>query len=130
MRAEAVIDLARQRLNHSGLGGVMLREANFIPTFSKYQGERCQGFQLHLTDRHKLCPFKVGLILLRTVSDLHRKSFEWLHTEDRYFFDFLTGTDKFRKLIKARSALGELLDLAQEGLSDFDITRRRYLLYP
>ncbi|MCD5401217.1 DUF1343 domain-containing protein [candidate division NPL-UPA2 bacterium] len=60
----------------------------------------------------------------------NRKSFEWLHTEDRYFFDFLTGTDKFRKLIKARSALRELLDLAQEGLSDFDTTRRRYLLYP
>lgn len=130
IRAKETIDTATRMLEDSELKGVILREANFIPVFSKYQAEECHGFQLHVTNRDKLYPFKVGLILLKTIADLHPESFEWLHTEDRYFFDFLTGTSKFRELIDAQSTAGKLLSLSQEGVHDFNMIRERYLLYP
>ena len=36
------------------LPGVILREAHFEPTFHKWAGEMCRGFQLHVTDREQL----------------------------------------------------------------------------
>lgn len=130
IKTKKTLDLTLQRLEDSGLKGVMLREASFIPVFSKYKDEECHGFQLHVAKRDGFHSFKVGLVLLKTISDLHPKSFKWLYTEGRYFFDFLTGTNKFRELIDDQSALEKLLSLSQEGIHDFDMLRRKYLLYP
>ncbi|HAV42315.1 MAG TPA: DUF1343 domain-containing protein, partial [Acidobacteria bacterium] len=46
-----------RKLNSLDLPGVIFREAWFTPTFSKYQGERCGGCQLHVIDRESFQPF-------------------------------------------------------------------------
>ena len=42
------------RLQDIELPGVILRTACFEPTFHKFAGELCRGFQLHVTDRQSL----------------------------------------------------------------------------
>lgn len=51
----------------AALPGSFLRETGFTPTFSKYQGEYCRGFQLHITDRNTFLPVKTGLVLLSLI---------------------------------------------------------------
>ena len=54
-------------MNDKKIPGVYFREVAFCPTFSKYQGERCEGVQIHVTDREIFEPFYTGLILWDTI---------------------------------------------------------------
>ena len=52
------------RLRHFESPGVILRTACFEPTFHKFAGELCRGFQLHVTDRLTFKPYATTLALL------------------------------------------------------------------
>ena len=55
------------RLQDIALPGVILREACFEPTFHKWAGELCRGFQLHVTDRRPSSPTYTTLALLSVI---------------------------------------------------------------
>ena len=44
------------------LPGVHFRRTSFCPTFSKHQGEMCQGVQMHVTDRECCNAFLISVI--------------------------------------------------------------------
>ncbi len=58
---QAVLDLMEEQ------EGVLLREAFFVPTFSKHEGQLCHGIRLHITDREAFSPFAVGMRLLDAI---------------------------------------------------------------
>ena len=93
LRADEVI----KYIESLGLLGFALRECCFVPTFSKYKGELCHGFQIHITDPDEFEPFSLGVYML----DYIRKTHEELKIRDEHsekaFINLLLGTDAFMK---------------------------------
>ena len=86
------------RLRDIELPGVILRTACFEPTFHKWAGELCRGFQLHVTDRRTFKPYYTTLALLAVIRGLYPGQFAWRQPPYEYEtvrlpFDLLTGDD-------------------------------------
>ena len=68
----------REAIKKEGLEeGVVLRPVAFAPTFDKWKGKRCYGFQIHLISPEKFRPVKFALRLIRLIAELFEK-FEFL----------------------------------------------------
>jgi len=114
-----------KKLNDLALPGVRFREAWFAPTFSKFQGERCRGAQVHVIDRTVFRPFQATLHIIKTVRDLYPDKFQF-HEE---YFDWMMGTDKVRKALQSGEPVPSIIRGLEKGLQDFEALRRPYLLY-
>jgi uncharacterized protein YbbC (DUF1343 family) len=115
--------------------GVIFREVVFEPTFHKWQGQPCRGFQLHVTDRAAFKPYATTLALLRAVLRLHPDAFAWReppyeYETERLPFDLLTGDAVLRQALERGVPVPELEAAWQGELADFLARRRPYLLYP
>ena len=85
-------------MNAKKLPGVRFREADFVPTFSKYQGEHCRGLQLHITDLQAFQSFRTSLLLMQVIRDTHEAfAFPKRKDMDAYHIDLLLGKDTLRK---------------------------------
>ncbi len=60
-------------LQQLSLPGVCLRPVAFEPTFDKWQGQTCYGFQLHVTDPHRFRPVRTTLLILRLIKEREEK---------------------------------------------------------
>src|SRR5699024_6674067 len=64
-------------LNNRDLPGVTFRATGFTPTFSKHEGEMCNGVQLHITDRDAFQPVATGVHLIHAMKHLPNSEFQW-----------------------------------------------------
>jgi uncharacterized protein YbbC (DUF1343 family) len=113
-----------RRLRALDLPGVAFRQAYFIPTFHKYQGELCAGVQLHVTDRNAFQPIRTTLHLISAIRSLHPQ-----HLEFRSYFDSLMGTDTVRKQLESGVDVDSIVAGFTPDLQHFDKLRAKYLLY-
>jgi uncharacterized protein YbbC (DUF1343 family) len=116
------------------LPGVVLREAVFEPTFHKWAGRVCLGFQLHITDRRAFKPYYTTLALLRAILSLYPEQFSWRqppyeYETERLPFDLLTGDPAVRQALESGAPVTELEASWQGELRQFRETRRQFLLY-
>jgi uncharacterized protein YbbC (DUF1343 family) len=114
-----------ERLNRLGLNGVYFRPQAFTPTFSKYQGELCNGVQVHVIDREKFEPLLATLHLIAAVRRLYPDNFAITAA----IFDRLAGTARLREQLLTGVPPETILESWQHGLKSFDALRRKYLLY-
>jgi uncharacterized protein YbbC (DUF1343 family) len=117
------------------LPGVILRTACFEPTFHKFAGELCRGFQLHVTDRRTFKPYFTTLALLGIIRELYPEQFAWRqppyeYENERLPIDLLTGDDAVRRALENGLRVPELESAWQEDLNRFMEVRREFLLYP
>jgi uncharacterized protein YbbC (DUF1343 family) len=117
------------------LPGVILRTACFEPTFHKWAGELCRGFQLHVTDRRTFKPYYTTLCLLTAIRQLYPDRFAWRQPPYEYEtvrlpFDLLTGDDMIRKGLENGLTVAEMESAWQEDLGRFLEVRREFLMYP
>ena len=117
------------------LPGVILREASFEPTFHKWAGELCQGFQLHVTDRRIFKPYYTTLYLLGLIRQLYPEQFAWRpppyeYETERLPIDLLTGDASIREALDQGVPVADLEAVWQEDLNRFMEVRREFLLYP
>jgi uncharacterized protein YbbC (DUF1343 family) len=103
----------RARFEKRRLPGCVLREHDFQPTFHKWRGEVCRGFQIHVTDAARYQPYLTTLALLQDVVSLHGDRFAWKqppyeYVTDRLPIDVLTGDPRVREAIDAGEGLREL----------------------
>jgi uncharacterized protein YbbC (DUF1343 family) len=117
------------------LPGVVLREASFEPTFHKWAGELCRGFQLHVTDRQRFKPYYITLALLAAIREIYPEQFAWRqppyeYETERLPIDLLTGDAAIRLGLEQGMSAAELEESWQEDLGRFMETRREFLLYP
>ena len=103
----------RQELQRLPLPGVAWREVSFIPTFDKFVGERCEGLQIHVTDRASYLPVLTSAVLITTVRRLFPASFGWRpgayeFVRDIPAIDLLGGSPRLRELIEREASLDEL----------------------
>jgi uncharacterized protein YbbC (DUF1343 family) len=103
----------RRRFESRRLRGMILREMVFEPTFHKWSGEACRGFQIHVTDPAAYRPYRTTLGLLQDVFAEHGDRFEWKkppyeYVTDRLPIDVLTGDPGVRKALVGGADLREL----------------------
>lgn len=96
-----------------GLEGVLLRPVCFEPTFDKWRGNLCNGFQIHVTDREKLRPYRLGLCLLQAFLNVHPEEFRWLDPPYEY--------EREKLPISILLGNGELRQVLEEGKDPEDL---------
>jgi uncharacterized protein YbbC (DUF1343 family) len=95
------------------LPGVVLREQPFQPTFQKWSGKLCFGFQIQVTGRKAFRPYLTTLSILQDVLAEHRLDFIWKqppyeYVTDKLPVDVLTGDPAVRKVLESGSSLSRL----------------------
>ncbi len=116
------------------LPGVVLREVGFEPTFHKWAGEFCHGFQFHVTDRRAFKPYFTTLALLSVIRRLYPEDFAWRqppyeYETERLPIDLLTGDATIREGIDAGQSIAELEAAWQPDLDGFLKTSQEFWLY-
>ncbi len=116
------------------LEGFVLRPVNFIPTFQKHRGVSCGGFQIHVTDRQKFQPWKVGQLLCQSLYQQLQEDFKWKDPPYEYEYeilpiDILNGSDKLRLWVEQSGSFGRLLEIEKSNWDDFQQKRAQVLLY-
>lgn len=117
--------LLTKTLNDLKLPGVQFREARFVPSFSKYQGQICQGVQIHVTDRTRYKPFETSMHIIKSIMDSHTGRFLF----HAVYFDKIMGTRTVREGLEEHRDVSEIVKKFCPGLDDFSSLRKPHLLY-
>ena len=114
--------------------GAILREQFFEPTFNKWKGKRCGGFQIHVTEPQLFRPYRFTLSLIAAMFRTYPEEFEWSQPPYEYEYhklpaDLLIGNQKVRQAIEAGISYDELNVLLEEDEQAFQAARGAWLLY-
>jgi uncharacterized protein YbbC (DUF1343 family) len=128
-------DFFAERLHHPALQGAVLRTAVFIPTFDKYAGQTCNGFQIHVRDPHTFLPWTFGQALMQALYQFMGPDFTWRQPPFEYVYDrlptdLLNGSDQPRLWIEQQGTLEDLRAIEQQGYPAFLAQRQSVLMYP
>lgn len=112
--------------------GVLLQPYRFRPTFDKYRGDVCSGFQIQIIDPQRVRSFRLTVEILNVLADLYADHFQWLEPPYEYEYvkppiDILYGSDLLRRLL----AQDGPLDSCELGLAcELDSTAWRARVLP
>ncbi|MBD3207115.1 DUF1343 domain-containing protein [Candidatus Bathyarchaeota archaeon] len=117
-------------LNRMGIQGVRFRSCFFTPTFWRYEERRCEGVQVHVTDRDSFESVKTGLHMISTAIEIY-PDFEFNEPtyDRRRHFDLLAGSDKLREDLQQGKPVEKIIDEWYTPLKRFEKKRERYLIY-
>lgn len=121
-----------ERLNQQGLEGVIFRPTGFTPWTSKHAGNACGGVQLHVTDRLRFQPLRVGLHLLAACRDLFPDNFQFLASTragSPAHIDLLMGSAAVREGLTQGAAPADLYAGWHAIEADYVEVARPYWLY-
>lgn len=116
-------------MNGKKLPGVLFRPVHFKPTTSKYNGEKCEGIQVHITDYNQLLAVDTGIELLYQVAEDYSDKFEFLPPYKdgaRQFIDLLSGDDAIRT---GRMSKKLLLESYKHESSEFKRIKEQFHIY-
>jgi len=121
-------------LGGNRLPGATLRPAAFEPTFNKWSGSRCNGFQIHVTDPYEFKPYITTLKLLQAVIFHHNQMFQWKHPPYEYEFkrlpiDLIIGDKDIRQRIENLDEISAIEKSWLKNLEAFAETSRKFHLY-
>ena len=116
-------------LNRLHLPGIYFRPMYFKPYYFRYQGQNCQGVQLHVTDRDTFSPYVTGLYIMKTHMDLYPDHDLFANQNRIGMFNRVMGTDKIMKMLQDEVPVEEIEQSWQADLQKFMETRAKYLLY-
>jgi len=121
-------------LEGNKLPGATLRPAAFEPTFNKWSGSRCNGFQIHVTDPYEFKPYITTLKLLQAVIFHHNQMFQWKHPPYEYEFkrlpiDLIIGDKDIRQRIENLDEISAIEKSWLKNLEAFAETSRKFHLY-
>jgi uncharacterized protein YbbC (DUF1343 family) len=117
--------LFAKELNALDLPGVKFRETWFAPSFSKFQGVRCGGCQLHVTQREEFRAVAATLAILAAVKKIYGGKLEF-HAD---YFDKVAGVSAVRAEIENGTSSEKIAGGFKNGLEQFSKLRAPFLLY-
>jgi uncharacterized protein YbbC (DUF1343 family) len=128
-------DRVREVLDSEALRGAILRDVDFKPTFNKWAGELCCGFQIHVTDRNVFRPYRATLAIISAFLKLYAKDFKWSdppyeYVHDKLPIDVILGDDRVRRGLEQGRSVLDMEKEWQGDVSQFIKKRSRFLLYP
>ncbi len=112
------------KLNGAGLAGVRFVPIRFTPAASTFAKQECGGVYIVVTDRERLRPVDLGVLLIRTFQEMYPADFALEKVKP------LLRDEATLDAVKEGRSFGEISSLWQDGLRDFGKRRRQYLLYP
>ncbi len=110
---------------------VSVTTCSFVPTFSKFTGETCNGIKLScehtITDA-----VYTGVSALWALMQSHPGMVEFTGRPglEHSFIDYLAGTDLIRKGLISGDKPRKIIDKSSRGCEEFAAERRRFFLYP
>jgi uncharacterized protein YbbC (DUF1343 family) len=116
------------------LPGIHLRPVCFEPTFNKWKGELCQGFQIHVIDRKQYNSYVSSLKILQAIIKRYPTDFQWKAPPYEYEFekkpiDLILGSKHLRKAIEAGHDIDTLRREWHPLTADYENRTKPYLLY-
>ncbi|CAN2044450.1 Peptidoglycan beta-N-acetylmuramidase NamZ [Candidatus Magnetomoraceae bacterium gMMP-1] len=116
------------------LPGVHLRTVFFEPTSNKWQGQLCQGFQIHIINRDEFQPYLTSLKLIQAVIKCHPEDFKWKLPPYEYEFtkmpiDLILGSKDLREYIENFYDLDEIALSWKNELEEFIKISEKLRLY-
>ncbi len=116
------------------LEGFILRPLIFQPTFQKYAGNPCGGFQIQITDYKKFRPWRLGQYLLKKFRNNLGENFSWNtspyeYEDKKLAIDLINGSDKIRNWVESKSTFKDLIQLEDKGKPEFLKQRKSILIY-
>jgi uncharacterized protein YbbC (DUF1343 family) len=122
------------RLQKLKLPGVFFRPIQFLPTFQKFENERCQGGFIHITNTNKFKPVITATAILNELINCYPENFEWKKPPYEYEyeklpFDILAGNSWLREMIETGKSISEIEQRMRAELEEFKPVRNKYLLY-
>jgi uncharacterized protein YbbC (DUF1343 family) len=116
------------------IAGAVLRPTVFEPTSNKWQGIRCNGFQIHVTRPYEFNPYATGLNLLQAVIFHHKNQFQWKLPPYEYEFtrlpiDLIIGDQSIRPALENFDPIDKIAAAWQPALDEFEKISRSYHLY-
>jgi uncharacterized protein YbbC (DUF1343 family) len=123
-----------REIDQSAGAGLFLRPTWFTPTFDKWAGELCGGFQLHVVDRKIFSPYYFTLALMQAIIKLYPDKFFWLDPPYEYEYkikpiDILTGDSAIRLQLESGDKLELLAASWEPELEVFSDSCRDLQLY-
>ncbi len=124
-----------EELKKPGLDGVAFRPVTYEPVFDKFRGEPCFGFQIHITDKGRFKPYRMGLALLQALGLTHPERFRWLdppyeYEREKLPIDILIGSGTVRRQVEQGQDIDEIESDWEQGLREYREKREPSLLYP
>jgi len=89
--------------------GFILRPVVFEPTFDKWKGERCYGFQFHIVNYYKFKPVKTALLIIKTIKE-NFENFKFIESpyefeERKKPIEILIGNSKILKWLEGKDEI-------------------------
>lgn len=129
-----LLRLLRDGARDAGLEGVLFREATFEPRFQKHAGKSCHGAEIIITDRSRIEPLLLGLVVLEALLRENPDKFAW-RTETYEFvdnpiaIDLLFGNEEGRGGLETKVPPRDILDGWSSEINAFLNKRSDCLLY-
>jgi uncharacterized protein YbbC (DUF1343 family) len=125
----------REVVESEALKGAILREVDFRPTFNKWAGELCRGFQIHVTDRNVFRSYIAALAILSALLKLYPEDFRWSdppyeYVHDKLPIDVILGDARVRTELEQGRSVLDMEKEWQAELAGFMTKRSRFLIYP
>jgi uncharacterized protein YbbC (DUF1343 family) len=122
-------------LQSLSLPGCIFREHDFIPTFQKWQGQFCHGFQVHVTDPRLYRPVFTTIAIISAVIKTSGDAFQFKKPPYEYEalkmpFDILSGNESVRTGLERKDPLQPFLDEWQESFETYIPLFKEIAWYP
>ncbi len=118
-----------EALNALNPEGVIFRPIYYKPFYASYEGEICQGVQLHITDFGSFRLYTTGLHIMQTVMRLYPDKNIFARQDRIGMFNKVMGTDWIKNALQANIPVPEMEAKWQPELNQFLKTREKYLMY-
>jgi uncharacterized protein YbbC (DUF1343 family) len=121
-----------ENIKKSKLEGFAIRPITFLPTFDKNKDKVCGGFQLHITNKKRFKPWRVGQFIMRELYLYLEDDFVWKQPPFEYNFtqmpiDIINGSDKLRKWVENNNTMETLNSF--ENLKEYRLQLNEIKIY-
>ncbi len=128
------MEALKKQLQRWKLPGFILRPQFFEPTFHKWAGEQCRGFQLHVTEPDRFDSYLFTLAMLSAINRMHSHDFQWKSPPYEYEFeklpaDLIIGNQQVRQAVEQGAPPAEMKNMWSSELQAFREERKKWLLY-
>lgn len=133
IKANAWCGSINAALHEASLGAFRVRPHLFVPTFEKWQGTACYGYQIHRMGQMTSGSWRAAQVIMRELYRLMGEDFGWRpppfeYENDAMPIDILNGTDAVRAWIERNGSIQELAEIEHRGWTAFQEQRAGVLL--
>lgn len=109
------VELFEKSMKKHGLDGYVLRRHDFIPTFNKFHGDYCHGFQIHPVDLGLFRPVALPVALMQACYESSGGAFSFTNPPYEYEFeippvDIVSGDETLRSWVVSGEPIAALTE--------------------